>query len=262
MTDHIKSIVKLFEAARYNHDLYTLFSDWCECAALLFSNFDLRNRDRREARYREIVKNYDRKTLEIFPQIMNGLVEAFEAGPTDVLGQVFHALELHNKTKGQFFTPYHLCELMAKMTVASPDELRSKIEERGFIRAQEPAVGAGAMVIALAQTMREAGFNYQQHLHVTAIDIDRRAVHMAYVQFSLMHIPAVVIEGDTLRMEFRDEWYTGAHILGGWGRKLRSAAAQTERPRENDPCLGMPENPRAIPSVPFTIDKRGQFSLF
>ena len=37
------------------------------------------------------------------------------------------------------------------------------------------------MVIALAQELREQGINYQQCLHVTAIDIDLLAVHMAYV---------------------------------------------------------------------------------
>ncbi len=224
MADQIAPIMKLFERARYKHDLYTVFGDWCECAALAFSNaVDLRHRERREARYMEIVKRYDRPTLETFPQIMAELVRAFESGPADILGQVFHALELHNRARGQFFTPYTLCQMMARMTI-DPNMIKHTIEERGFMTAQEPAVGAGAMIIALAEAVRDAGFNYQQQLHVTAIDIDRRAVHMAYVQFTLMHIPAVVIEGDTLRMEFRDEWFTAAHILDGWGLKLKAEA--------------------------------------
>ncbi|SEI14618.1 hypothetical protein SAMN05216228_102812 [Rhizobium tibeticum] len=33
----IKSIVKLFETCRYKRDLYTLFGDWCECAAISMS---------------------------------------------------------------------------------------------------------------------------------------------------------------------------------------------------------------------------------
>jgi hypothetical protein len=37
------------------------------------------------------------------------------------------------------------------------------------------------MVIALAQTLREEGINYQHTLHVTAIDLDIVAVHMACV---------------------------------------------------------------------------------
>ncbi|EJE6497691.1 SAM-dependent DNA methyltransferase, partial [Salmonella enterica] len=85
------------------------------------------------------------------------------------------------------------------------------------------------MVIALAQEMQDAGINYQQHLHVTAIDVDPRAVHMAYVQFSLMHIPAVVIVGNSLTLEEREHWYTPAHVLGGWNMKLARRGAEDAR---------------------------------
>lgn len=261
MANHITSIVKLFESARYKHDLYTVFGDWCECAAISFSNaVDLRHRENREARYMEIVRRYDRPTLDLFPLLMGELIQAFEAGPADILGQVFHALELHNKAKGQFFTPYTLCQMMARMTI-DPEMIRRAIDQRGYMTAQEPAVGAGAMIIALAEAMRDEGYNYQQQLHVTAIDIDRRAVHMAYVQFTLMSIPAVVIEGDTLRMEFRDEWCTAAHILGGWSQKLKNGSRTA---RALEPIAGsVPRAEDVVPvSTSFSADKRGQLSFF
>jgi hypothetical protein len=44
---------------------------------------------------------------------------------------------------------------------------------------------------------------------------------MAYAQLTLMHIPAVVVHGNTLSLEESDHWYTPAHILGGWNWKLR-----------------------------------------
>jgi hypothetical protein len=48
---------------------------------------------------------------------------------------------------------------------------------------------------------------------------------MAYLQLSLLHIPAVVILGNTLALEEREHWFTPAHILGGWSRKLRRGYA-------------------------------------
>ncbi|WP_202800425.1 class I SAM-dependent methyltransferase [Sinorhizobium fredii] len=98
--------------------------------------------------------------------------------------------------------------------------MQKAIAERGFMIAQEPAVGSGAMIIALAEAILEAGFNYQQLLHVTAVDIDPRAVHMAYIQLSLLHIPATVIVGDSLAMRFREDWHTMAHVMGHWSVKL------------------------------------------
>lgn len=48
------------------------------------------------------------------------------------------------------------------------------------------------MVIALAHEMRAMGVLYQQDLHGTAVDADAKCVHVAYPQFALLHIPAVI----------------------------------------------------------------------
>ncbi|WP_205921950.1 hypothetical protein [Rhizobium leguminosarum] len=88
---HLKSIVKLFESCRYRHDIYTVFSDWCECAAISLSNaMDIRQREKRDARYMEIIGRYDRNVVETFPKIMGEVVMALEAGPQDILGATFH----------------------------------------------------------------------------------------------------------------------------------------------------------------------------
>lgn len=231
---HLKNIVKLFESCRHKYDIYNIFSDWCACAAISLSNaVDFQQREKREARYMEIVGRYDRHVIETFPKILGEVVMALETAPQDILGATFHELELHNKARGQFFTPYELCRLMAKINVGGAEDLQNIIDDRGYITAHEPAVGAGATIIALAEAIHDLGINYQQFLHVTAVDVDARAVHMAYVQFSLMHIPAHVIVGDTLRMEFREDWFTPAHIMGGWSRKLR--AERSDAPIIIDP---------------------------
>jgi hypothetical protein len=159
------------------------------------------------------------------------LAACLEYEPTDVLGRLYHRLELQNDQAGQFFTPYPVCQAMAKMLVHDAKHL---VEEQEFIRAQEPCVGSGSMVIALAQALREEGINYQQCLHVTAIDLDIVAVHMAYVQCTLLHIPALIVHGDTLRAETYSVWRTFAHVMGFWDAKLardhRSHAAPATDP--------------------------------
>jgi hypothetical protein len=87
---------------------------------------------------------------------------------------------------------------MAGVTIGNPESVKAIIGDHGFVTAMEPACGAGSMVIALAEAMRNLGINYQRHLHVTAIDIDPRAIHMAYVQFSLLHVPAHLMVGNSL----------------------------------------------------------------
>ena len=140
---------------------------------------------------------------------------------------------------------------MARMQV---DAIKPIVEEKGFVTVQEPCCGSGAMVVALADVMREEDINYQQHMHVTAIDIDSQCVHMAYLQLSLLHIPAVVIRGDTLRMEFSECWYTPAHHLGFWDNKLRRAAnAKITAPVSEQPEPPAPVPPAVKPGIQLSL---------
>lgn len=201
------------------HSLQQVFRDFCELSALSFSNAaDRVNFDKREARYMQIARQYERDEMDRFPRMLACVVRELEMGMSDVMGSLFMALELGNADKGQFFTPYAVSSLMARLTLG---DVSAHIERAGFVSLNEPAVGAGGMVIAVAEAMRDAGANYQRALHVVATDIDAAACHMAYLQFSLLHIPAVVIHGNGLNpAESWDEWMTPAHIMGGWSARL------------------------------------------
>ena len=167
-------------------------------------------------------------------------LKAGTPGFRNILGAAFHALEPHNKARGQFFTPYATCRVMALTLVGSKEEIGGTIVRRGFLIAHEPAVSSGAMIVALADALRDAGFNYQRSLHVTAVDIDRRGAHMGYIQISLPHIPATLLVGDSLAMRFHEEWHTPGHVMGSWNAKLRRAeqkgkdAALRLRPQRPD----------------------------
>lgn len=235
-THHITAICKLLRSCGYRHDLSQLFADCVETIAISLSNsVDCASRDQREKRYLEIIGRYERDVVEIFPKVFAEIVMAFEAGPADVLGEVYAELELYKKHSGQFFTPFYVCQFAAQATLGERDDILTLIERNGFVRTVEPACGSGAMVIAIADTMHAQDINYQRHLHATAIDIDPCAVHMAYIQLTLMHIPATVIVGNSLSREMYEHWYTPAHFLGGWGPKLRRQeaedAARASRPQ-------------------------------
>lgn len=173
------------------------------------------------------------------------LVQIFETEPfDDVLGKLYMEFALGNPDSGQFFTPYSLCKLMAQMQMSGIGE---KVAEKGFITVNEPACGAGAMIIALAECMKEQEFNPQTQLHVIAQDIDIRAVHMAYIQFSLLGIPAVVYHGDTLSMKTWSAWRTPFHVLNGWEWRLKGELSPAEVVGGLTEMLTSPVNPFAAP---------------
>jgi type I restriction-modification system DNA methylase subunit len=257
--DYLATLEHAIRTLAYGHHVFTVFQHFVELSALAFSNAaDPQHKAAREAQYLAIVRQYKPEEVQQFPTMLSLLVACLEYETTDVLGQLYHRLELHNHQAGQFFTSYPVCQAMAKMLVHDAKRL---VEHQAFIRAYEPCVGSGAMVIALAQALREEGINYQQRLHVTAIDIDTVAVHMAYVQCTLLHIPALIYHGDTLRGETDSLWRTLAHVMGFWDAKLardhRSSAPPTDLPMTQAPPAAALTPPAPHPSSP-----NSQLSLF
>ena len=201
----MKSLVKTFNSFAYEHDLWTLFSDWLGLAACSIScQVDFATKDEREARYMETISRYKPEDQKLFGQILGQVAIELEK-PRDVLGDLFGELELHSKAKGQFFTPYHLSRMMADIVV----------EDQERYRLCEPACGSGGMVIAFSEALRSKGKNPQRVLHAYCQDIDLRAVQMCYIQLSLLGISAVVDHMDTLRMErISLPWKTPAYMMG------------------------------------------------
>lgn len=223
---HAKELASLMRDNARRHRLSAVFSDFCELGALTMSNaVDKAQCDGREARYLQIVAKYEREEVERFPKMLAVLVEWLECGFADCLGSLFMSLELGDSLRGQFFTPYEVSSLMARMVMG---DVRDQVERQGFLTINEPACGAGGMVIACAQAIHAQKINYQQVMHVTAQDIDATAVHMTYLQLSLLHVPAVVLLGNSLSLEVREHWVTPAHVLGAWDWRLMRASRQAE----------------------------------
>ena len=86
----------------------------------------------------------------------------------------------------------------------------------------------------MADALMQAGLNYQGAMHATCIDIDPRCVHMTYLQLSLLHIPAIVLHGNSLSNQVWGRWYTPAHVLGGWRRRIEERRAGAPEPLRID----------------------------
>lgn len=221
---HIKNIISLLNKNAHMHRMHDVFRDFVAMIAITLSNrVDKVHYEEREAEYMKIVKKYSTEEVQRFSQAFAELILAYDTGGfDDILGSLYMQLELGNERAGQFFTPYHVCRMMAKLSGPSKESFDSNINKYGFIKTNEPCVGAGAMMIALAEEMHLNGINYQQCLHVNASDIDITAVHMAYIQFTMYHIPAVITWGNTLTLETWGHWYTLAHCMGRWDERLEA----------------------------------------
>lgn len=245
--------------------LWTIWSDFLLLSSCSISNaVDVHHRDEREAAYMQCIGGYSTEEANRFAELFAQLTLALEASPTDILGTLHQRLELHKSRDGQYFTPWNVAECMAKMSLHDAKHL---VEERGFIRAAEPCVGSGVMMIALAAAMQEEGINYQQHLCVTAVDTDITSVHMAYLQFSLLGIPAEVIHGNSLSGETWSHWLTPLYIMHGfWYRQQHEPLDALPQPvTATNGVAPVPTPPAPVPPpepAPARLTTPTQMTLF
>ena len=112
-------------------------------ACSLSNPVDKSHYEEREARYMKIIKKYNKQEQAIFPELAAQTVLALEENQEqDFLGSIFMELNLGNESGGQFFTPYHVCELMAE--IALGDNVAQQVNEQGYITICDSCCGAGS----------------------------------------------------------------------------------------------------------------------
>lgn len=215
--------LKEFTSKLYNLDrsknVATVFKDFltlctCSLAQPVYRSSEI------EQIYLETIKNYTKEQAEDFSKLLAFLVSALEEKFQDFLGLAFMNLNMGSSANGQFFTPYHISKFMAEITFT---DFSKEWQSQEIITLSEPCCGAGGMVIAFAETLKEHNINYQKNLYVEAIDIDEMCFMMAYIQLALYGIPAKVILGDTIALKFQKVLYTPFYFLSGMNFRLKQA---------------------------------------
>ena len=193
--DGRKSIIRIIDEISGSYSRYEIFSDWVKSCALAMSNACTFIPDdvwtSREKEYMAIANKHGEKAMHRFSEMLAILTMIFEDEMSDVLGQIYMEGEMGSKQTGQFFTPYHISEMCAKIAL-------SNVREGGKYVMNEPSCGGGGMIIATAAALKEAGIDYQMVMDVTAQDLDWKGVYMCYLQLSLLGISATCIQSDTL----------------------------------------------------------------
>lgn len=198
-----KEFIKMFDTLLTGS--YTRWQVWDDMiwmfATTIANTIPTPHWQKREDDYLKRIGKYKRQEQQVFPELFALLVQTMDESVNegrygDFLGELFMLMELGNDHGGQFFTPYDVCRMMAEVTFT--DQVRAEIDRRGFIVCNDPAVGAGATMIAFAEILQQRGINYQQRCVFTGQDIDYIASLMAYIQLSLLGCAGYITIGNTL----------------------------------------------------------------
>lgn len=145
-TNYEREFVTRFKQLAYRHRPLEVWSDFVTMFACAISNsLDKQNFDEREKLYLKIIKKYSKDEQTIFPELTATVVMSLDQNPEqDFLGHIYMNLGLGNKSTAQFFTPYHICQLMADVTMSN---IVNEIKEKGYISISDPCCGGGALLI-------------------------------------------------------------------------------------------------------------------
>lgn len=212
----LEEIQKEIEKATYKTTAHELLADLFECSALSISNSVVPN-EKREKQYMSVIAKYSDDVdsfVKIAGMIFDLLTTQLEENRiNDWLGELYMKSETSNKKAGQFFTPYHVSKLNAALNIDAAT-VNKELERDGIITVIEPTCGSGGLVVACVDVLyNRFNVNYARNLFVEAGDIDRRCVHMAYIQLSLLGVPAVVKHRDGLTNTTWETFVTPACAL-------------------------------------------------
>lgn len=190
-------------------------------------------RDRLEAQYMEVVKRYRNKDdiRENMPKLLSLTVLGLSNGNCDFLGEVAGELGVLDAKLGQFFTPYHISKMMAQINLVGAKE---HIEQKGYLTVQEPAVGAGGMLLAVADVVEDLGVKLETSLWIDAVELSVSTFHMAYVQLAARGIAGVVRRGNSLSHEMFESVFLPAtpHFLTAHPTFLDEQQAIAKKPAQ------------------------------
>lgn len=193
-----KDFLNLFDQLTYSRSGWQAWEDLMTVMACSICNAV----DRRKEAYERREEQYERSIkalggVDIPAQMLGIITMALEENPNqDFLGKLYMNLNLGSHWHGQFFAPYHVCELMARMQIG--DGCQAEIESKGYLSVCDPCVGAGAMLIAAASAFRECKVDYHTSALFIGQDIDPVVAKMAYIQLSLLGCPGYITVGNSL----------------------------------------------------------------
>lgn len=274
-----KELVKLFDRLAQRHSRWEVWADFVYMTAAALSNaVDRAHFEEREKDYLTIAGKYNKAELEAVAEMFALLGIGMDENPDqDFLGGLFMSLDLGNQYKGQFFTPYNVCRMMAQIT--GTDDLKARLERQGWVSVNDCCCGAGALLVAFANECVRQKINYQTSVLFVAQDIDLTAGLMCYIQLSLLGCPGYVVIGNTLTEPSlsldgrglipRDKgnvWYTPFYFRDVWhwrrvwaqmGMMFPVKAADTSKTSDLEPeAITQPE------PVVYNATKTGQLTLF
>lgn len=202
MAPQVKEFLRILRRIDHSKRDSEVFRDFCEMAYCAIAKTTAPTRERAEALeadYMRAVKRYrNPDDVRKMPELLALAATALQAGGCDFLGEIAGEIGALDAGLGQFFTPYEISRLNAELILSDAPAM---IERQKFLTLQEPAAGAGGMVIAAADVLESKGIDPARHVWFDATELNGPTYQMCFIQTSLRGLSGMVRHGNTLSLE-------------------------------------------------------------
>lgn len=132
-------------------------------------------------KYMELIGKYSKESISLFAKCGAVMDREFIGnGFQDILGLVYMDMDMQNERSGQYFTPFEIAYMTAKMVIGDTP----KDDKNTPITFCEPCIGSGTMVLAAMKAVWEISPQYFWRWRWYGQDIDRRCVLMSAIQIN------------------------------------------------------------------------------
>jgi len=210
--DYYKQIIKNLNSWMYQRDVIQVYKDCLRAMTLdLATKTDSYKHKERCEELENLYKHYDKnrgkfnELISLVTEMLSKSIDNFG----DHLGHIYMQIIPSGKAKafGQFFTPYSVSYMLAKMNGIP------QVDGGKVISINDPASGAGGMLVACCEVYANQDINYAERVLFFGNDIDRTCVDMTYLQLSYLGASAIVDHQNTLTQEKWDTYRTPAFLL-------------------------------------------------
>lgn len=174
-------LMKEFDIQARTTGYYQLFADFLDFLISYGSNGAIPYTGGYEKQCKALVLALDTCNIEPFQDVFGALYE-------EIAGKG------HKSNMGQFFTPEHICDFTAQITLMEANTDR-------FLKMSEPCCGSGRMILSAGKVLAPSR-NYRWW----AVDLDYTCARMCLLNCWFNAIPAYVVHGDCLAMNYYRAW--------------------------------------------------------
>lgn len=251
-TELEKQFIDIFNQLCNRHHAWQVWQDFINMSACAIANAVDRRPEvwkQREDSYMKMVKKYSKDELNLISELLAITTLALdENSAQDFLGEFYMQLDFGSDWHGQFFTPWHIAELMAKMQL--DEKVKEQISSKGYISVNDSCCGSGCMLMAFANVCKDMDINYQQSVFFVGQDIDDVVAKICYIQISLLGCSGYVVIGNSLLepicgsaiepsyKEPENIWFTPLYFNDIWTlHRIKSRKKDIQEESENKPIL-------------------------